>query len=857
MSDSATFRSWLKRRRIERGLTQEELGELVGYAAQTIRKIEGGQRRPSLQLALKLAQALQLDAGEQAAWMSAARAVAEEEEKETFLPPSQDIRPPTPSPGLPSYLTPFIGREQAKAELEALLDRTDCRLITLLGPGGVGKTRLAVETGRVVRGFGDGIAFVSLASVAAPSLVVPAIGEALGFGFGSTGDLLTQLVNHLRERRVLLILDNLEQLLDAEGVTLGVLERLLQQAPHLVVLLTSRERLRLHGEWVVELEGLALAEGRSAANAGTGPALTLFAEHAERVDRTFRLTSANEPIVAAICRLVDGLPLGIELAATWTRLLPLDEIAQELGRGLDTSHLSPRTLPSRHHSLHAVVDHSWQLLNAQERAVLCRLSVFRGGFTREAAAQVADTGLGLLAALSDKSLLLRGANGRYDLHEVIRQFADARLREQADELRATREQHAAYYLRWVAEREQRLMSGEQVAVMTQLSAEIDNIRAAWGWAATQGMLNELECAAETLQWLYAFRCWSQEGTALFAQAVERLRPVGVGGDEAARRRTLGRILASYGYLATRLGTVAEAHKALVESYELLAEANDPRGLARTLLNQASIAYWSGKYNEAQRLLASSLALATTVGDRVARVGSLTWGSAVAQAIGEYEEAERLFRAALADYRQLGSPRGLIWCVNLCCTTLFARGNYQEAEQLLREALMASYATQDSYGTAKTLQNLGLATMQQGDTEAAIYFLREAVSMLQIVWSPGYAEALNDLAAALWQSGAIGEARRAYGEALRTALEVEAHQEIKRAIIGIASVAEHTGDHATALRFAAYALADGSNRDEARRIHQAARAHLSPAEVARIEQQVGTVPLAEAVGTHAALGVPRC
>ncbi len=550
---------WLKRRRIERGLTQEELGERVGYAAQTIRKIEGGQRRPSLQLALKLAQVLELRPEAQAAWMSAARASAEPDE---VVPPPQPLRPPTPSPGLPAYLTPFVGRTQEQADLASLLERPDCRIVTLLGPGGVGKTRLAIETARAVPGFADGVAFVSLAPVSAPALIVPAIGDALGGAFSGTTDLLAQLLAHLRERRVLLILDNLEHLLDPAGVTLGLLQHLLAQAPHASVLATSRERLRLAGEWVLELQGLAVPQPHAHTEPAAAPALTLFAEHAERVNRAFRLSPANEATVATICQLVDGLPLGIELAAAWTRLLTLDEIAQELTRGLDTAHLSPRTLPARHHSLRAVVEHSWQLLSTEERTALRQLSVFQGGFTRAAAAQVADAHLHVLANLVDKSLLRRGVSGRYDLHEVIRQYADTRLQEHADELAATGTRHAAYYLRLVAEREQRLKGAEQAQATEEISAEIDNVRVAWRWAAVQGPRDELERAGEVLQWFYEVRGWFGEGTALFAQAVEHVRSTRAAGDGNAWRRTLGRLLGNYGYLATRQGASAEAHAAL-------------------------------------------------------------------------------------------------------------------------------------------------------------------------------------------------------------------------------------------------------------------------------------------------------
>jgi predicted ATPase len=777
--------------------------------------------------------------------MSAARAVAE---PDTAAPPPQALRSPTPSPGLPAYLTPFVGRAQEQADLAALLGRPDCRLVTVLGRGGVGKTRLAIETARAVPGFTEGIAFVSLAPVAAPALIVSAIGDALGIAFSGASDLLAQLISHLRDRRVLLILDNLEHLLESSGVTLGLLEQLLAQAPNVFVLATSRERLRLAGEWVLELEGLTATQPHAHRQADAAPAVTLFVEHAERVDRAFRLTPENEVTITRICQLVGGLPLGIELAAAWLRLLSLDEIAQELTRGLDTAHLSPGTLPARHHSLRAVVDHSWQLLSPQERTALRQLSVFRGGFTREAAAQVAEAHLPVLANLADKSLLRRFGSGRYDLHEVIRQYADDQLREQADEFGATCGRHAAFYLRLVAEREQRLKGAEQAPAMAELNAEIDNIRAAWGWAAAHGRFDELERAAETLQWFYEFRGWFQEGTALFAQAVEQLRAGRGAVDTAAWRRTLGRMLGHYGYMATRVGTIAQ--DALAESYALLADGDDLIGLGRTVHNQASAARWSGNYGEARRLLDRSLDLTAVTGDRHVRAMTLTNASNLAHSVGEYQEAERLFWAALSDWRELGNPRGAIWCITSCSVTLLALGKYQEAQQLLRESLALSHATNDRYGTATTLRSLGLAAFQQGDVEASIYFFREALPLLRSTGNWEYLHVLNDLGAALWQAGARGESRRAYHEALATALQVQAHHEALRAMIGIATHIAHDGDHAAVLRLATRVLADPVSSDEVRRsameLQQAARPHLSVAEAAQIEHQASALPLATEV-----------
>lgn len=856
MSHTSSFQALLRRQRQERGLTQERLAELVGYSAETIAKIEGGRRRASPQLARRLAEVLQLAPEAHAAWMAAALAEIAPEPPDAPALAMPAIaaevarRPAMPSPGLPAFLTPFVGREREQAELTALLARPDCRLLTLLGPGGAGKTRLAIETARSVSGFADGVAFVSLAPVAAPESIVLAIGEALGFAFVGAGDPIAQLLAHLRERRTLLILDNLEHLLDPAGRTLGLLGRLLAQAPAVTLLVTSRERLRLAGEWVLELGGLGLTPLRDASRALPGPALTLFAEHAERVDRAFVLNSANEAIVTTICRLVDGLPLGIELAAAWLRLLTLDEIAHDLIRDLDTAHLSPGALPPRHHSLRAVVDHSWQLLAEPERAALRWLSVFQGGFTREAAAEVAGANIALLATLADKSLLRRGASARYDLHEIIRQYADGRLRERPDELEAARSRHAAYYLRLAAEGGPRINSPQQLAATTELTAEIDNLHAAWRWAAACGQIAELDRAGAALQWFYEVRSWLHEGAALLAQAIEQLRagrPAGAG-DEW--RRAFGRILGAYGYMATRSSAWGAARAALAESHALLNASDDPVGLARTLANQGILEHWMGDYAGARSALEQSIALTHQTGDGWTRALAQTWASIVAHSAGAYDEAEARFREALALWRGYGSPRAQIWCITYCSPTLLALGKYREAQPLLRESLALSQASDDRYGMAMSLHHLGRAALQQRDLPEAIACFREALPLLGSTSGWEYPQALNDLGEALWEAGSLAESRRAYQDALASAIKTQALLEALHALAGIAAHLVREGDNAMALELVAQVLADPAIREQTQRaaieVQAAARAALTDAEAAHIEAQAAALPLAEIV-----------
>jgi len=842
MSDHSLFRSWLKRQRAKRGLTQETLGELVGYSVQTIRKIEVGYRRPSLQLAFRLAEVLQLPPEEQEAWMSAARAVAEPDDLEES---------PTPGPTasihtLPAYLTPFVGREREQAELAGLLSRPDCRLVTLLGPGGVGKTRLAVELGRTIAGFADGVTFVSLASTAAHTGIVPAIADALSFAFSGTADPFKQLLTYLRERRVLLILDNLEQLLDPAGATLGVIERLVTETAAVRVLATSRERLRLAGEWVLELDGLPVPGSPDTVAAVEATALTLFIKHAERVDRTFQRTTEREAVIAKICGLVGGLPLGIELAAAWTRVLSLDEIAHELTHSLDTAHLSPGTAPTRHHSLRAVVEYSWQRLTAAERATLRQLAAFQGGFTREAARQVAGATLETLAALTDKSLLRRGDNGRYDLHQVIKQFAEDRLQEEHDEWAAVCGRHAAYYLRLAAERDQRLKSAEQVAAMAEIGAEFANIGAAWQWAAAHGQFDELEQAAEVLHWYFEMRSWPQEGTVLFGQAVEQLRLQRAGLAEDMWQRNLGRMLGHYGYVAMRAKAAAEVEAALAESIALLTPIDDPLGLARTLVGQGIAAHWAGAYAEARRLLDHAIVLTEQTGDRYMRAGALTWTGMVAHAVGTYEEAEAQFSLALAAWRELGLPRGQVWCITSSCPTLLALGKVDEAQRLLQGSLALSQSTDDRFGTATSLHYLGRTAVQKGEAEEAVAYLREAMPLLGVTGSWEHAQAINDLAGALWQSGASDEARRTYVTALATALQGQLLPEALRALVGVARCATESEDQRTALALATRVIADQASSEEVRRsaveLQNVAGARLPAEEAAQIEERARAEPL---------------
>ncbi|MFN8376606.1 MAG: AAA family ATPase [Anaerolineae bacterium] len=342
---------------------------------------------------------------------------------------------------LPTTHTSFIGRDVEYREIAQLLSNSPCRLLTLVGPGGIGKTRLALEAMRQFS-FPHGVYFVSLQSLTSPAFMLSTLADALGFQFYSGADPKQQLLHYVSEKSLLLVLDNLEHLL--EGVTL--LSDMLAAAPRIRILATSRERLNLREEWVLEVKGLQFPPTDAELNLEPYSAIHLFLQHTRRANVNFTLTDAQKPAVIRICRLIGGMPLAIELSATWVKVLSCEQIAHEIERSLDILETGARNIEPRHRSMRAVLDQSWHLLSHAERDTCRRLSVFRGSFSREAAEYVAGTSLRVLTALLDKSLLRLSENGRYDLQELVRQYAEEELAERPGE----REQVCSALLLWTS-----------------------------------------------------------------------------------------------------------------------------------------------------------------------------------------------------------------------------------------------------------------------------------------------------------------------------------------------------------------------------------------------------------------------
>ena len=381
---------------------------------------------------------------------------------------------------LPRQLTRFIGREKELTLLENLLADVHNRLVTIVAPGGMGKTRLALEAAETIyREDALGVSFVALDRLNSADLIVQAVAEALPISLATKEDPKSRVISYLRDNPTLLVMDNFEHVLD--GATF--VREMLEAVPRAQVLATSRVKLNLMGETIFHIGGLTVDE----ANLEKNTAIQLFAQSARRTQPGFELNDAVLPAVARICRMVDGMPLAIVLAAAWTDTLSPREIAAEIEKSIDILETERRDVPDRQHSVRAVIQSSWNQVDASAQDLLQRLTVFRGGFTREATQEAVQASLRSLSQLVDKALLRRDPDtGRYSIHELVRQYAEEQLVRSAEAERSAHEAHAKYFADFMKTREAHLRDDRERAALLEIEADFDNIRVAWTyWTGKQ------------------------------------------------------------------------------------------------------------------------------------------------------------------------------------------------------------------------------------------------------------------------------------------------------------------------------------------------------------------------------------
>jgi len=766
------------------------------------------------------------------------------------------LRPPPNN--LPVAATGFVGRDD---ELQGLKQHlANEALVTLVGPGGIGKTRLALQTAaEMLERFRDGAFYVSLTSVVALDVLISTAAQVVGVTFAGPEEAREQLLNYLAGRALLLLLDDLTYVLDAAGLLMEIQRR----APKVRLLITARERLDLPGETTIELSGLPIPPaGAEAVRGGALPASNYSAEHlfllaARRARGDFAFSDDDRPAVRRICQLVEGMPLGIELAAAWTPLFTCAEIAQEIERSVDFLTTSRADIPERQRSTRAVLDYFWGLLAEDERRRLRSLSVFRSGFERDAGHQVADASLFFLSALVDKAYLHRLPSGRYEMHELLRQYAEQNLAALAEEQAAAGDRHCQYYAGFMDRSRTAVKGAEQAEVLSAIHAEIGNVRAAWQWAVVHGRAEAVRQFLESLVLFYDTQNWYHEGAETFARAVDRWRAV-LNDAAAAHDSTLARLMIGQGIFQHRLGLNAHAGEALEyglamlrqppdrelppevalaqyflarvkldlgeydSARELLAQSLDQQrtvqdryGIALALNEMAGVALHLGQYAAARELVDEALALRRTIGDQHGMAVSLAAAGELALELGEFDQAQTLLQECAEVTRRLGKRAGQPYALHNLGRLADARGNYEIARRYYSDSLALNRESGNSKEMAHDLLGLGEVALHAGDASEAERLIDESLALSR---RAGYRigmvralVALGDVAST--RPAEVGEPaavagrepttpgidaldRRAYGqyeEALQTAREMSAVPWVLGAAVGMASVCARAGN----------------------------------------------------------------
>jgi predicted ATPase/DNA-binding SARP family transcriptional activator len=613
---------------------------------------------------------------------------------------------------LSSQLTPFVGRERELAELRQLLAEPAHRLVTVLGPGGSGKTRLALELADALRGaFDHGVYVVPLASISSADHLVPALAEGLGLRFHPASESKGQLLDYLRERELLLVLDNFEHLAPGAGLVM----EMLRAAPRLKILATSRERLNLSGEAVYGLAGMAFPERGSEEDALEYGAVRLFMQQARLVRTELDMQASDLEAIVRICWLVRGMPLALVLAAGWLEVLTPEEIAGEIARNLDVLESQARDVPERQKSVRAAFESSWRRLPPEEQRVFMRLSVFRGGFTRSAAQAVTGAGLQVLRALAGKSLLFSRQSDRYEVHELLRQYAEEGL-EALGEAEATRDAHRGYYLDALQRRQADLHGGRQLEALEEIEAELENVRAAWRWALQQRDEAAIDRAVESLYLFFNMRSRYPEGTELLLLARERLAPPL--GDEP--KPVWGRVLSRLAFLRSIFLPANDRVVADLEKSLMIARKHGERAeIAFSLLILGAYhTVAAHDYPKALAFLGESLDLYRALDDSFYRAAVLHWLGECHGSATSLDRSSGYTRQSLELARRAGNLFGTALNLGNLVPIALCLGDYAAAEGYCHESLAVYNRLNMPLGVAEAKARLGLLHLLKGDLEGS-------------------------------------------------------------------------------------------------------------------------------------------
>jgi predicted ATPase/transcriptional regulator with XRE-family HTH domain len=782
---TTTFGQWLRQRRHELDLTQEAVAEATRCSSDTIRKIESGKRRPSRQIAELLADFLDVEPQARPAFVLWARGMAHPAppapatlttEGPRTVPTDVQSQRATLSASavssLPLLPTPLVGRERDLTHAKTLLWRSTTRLLTLVGPPGIGKTSLGVSLAQIIQAdFKDGPLYIPLGPVSDPALVAATLAEALGVRETPSRSLLDSLQSALRDKQMLIVLDNFEHVVQAAPL----INELLAAAPQIKVLVTSRSPLHLRGEKVMEVPPLDVpdpARIMSIEEVGEIGSVALFVERVRDTHDDFRLTQDNAPVVAAICVHLEGLPLAIELAAARTRLLSLPALLSRLERQLSVLAGGPRDAPVHQRALRDALESSYKLLGANEQRLLRRLGVFRGPITLEAAEGVAGASLEDLEAILDQSLLRleRQSAAEAELTEESRFVMLMPVREYAvEQLDALGEhydvalRHARYFLEMALATEPELRGPNPKLWLDRIEAAYSDIRAVLDWTLKNEQYEIALRLGGVMRWFWVNRGYREEGRRWLEEALAK------GGDAPADARVAG--VNALGGLFYRHGDHAAAERHFSEAVELSREAGESPLIANSLLGLGQVLADLGKYERAVQAFQESISISEGVGDKVNVAKSLSGLGRVMSRQGDFAQAIVWQEKALVIRRQVGIPTEIAQNLQNLGVLALKQGDYRRAIAYAEESAAIDREVGNKEDLTYSLGLAGKAALGLGDYERAatnfgrclsvfveldatamVAFVLEEIARVNIRWAqPAKAARLFGVAEALRES----------------------------------------------------------------------------------------------------------
>lgn len=803
MSEEITFGAWLKQRRNELGINQGEFAKNISCSLATLQKIESGERRPSGQIAQLLADYLSIPTDEREAFTTFARTdhatghaglISAE-----ILPGAAHMRAPWRNvhlhrTNLPAVLTSLIGREQEEVAARNYLLQPKVRLLTITGAPGIGKTSLALQVASgLVECFDDGVFFVELAAVVDPEMVLPTVARTLGLKDVQDCSPASVLLDYLRERKMLLVLDNFEQVLDAAASIVKVLEA----SPWLKVLVTSREPLHVRGERRLSAPSLSVPDpvifSEPAGSAVKTPvpsptetvtrlasysSVKLFVERAQVVQPEFALTAGNAGTVVEICRKLDGLPLAIELAAARMRMLSPEVLLEYLSNRLEVLTGNARDASTRHRTLRSAIEWSYDLLDEQEKRCFQLLAVLHGGATLEAIQAISEawdtsnaitrksgssahsgrassTISDLVGSLADKSLLQhrvgRDGRPRFWMLETIREYARKKLEENAEEGMLARA-HALYFADLAERTEPHLKAAKQQEWLELLQEEHGNIMAALLWASSlagaendasslngkvdkekTARLAALEIIVRIVGSFCAFwdiRGYLNEGREQVSAALGLLSSLSPSLGLMVSPLLKAKVLNSGGILARKQGEYTEARSLFRESLDISREIDDKEGIASTLKGMGNVAFMQGDYEEATASFREGLDISREMADKSGIAVLLNSLGVIAYNQEDYATAGILYKESLTMRREIGDKLGMATALNNLANIACMQKDYTKSRTLHLEGLDITRELGNKAGIAITLGNLGYLSQEQGHLQEARAFYRESLAIRQ-------------------------------------------------------------------------------------------------------------------------------